>query len=493
MRAVRVRGVFDPDARAARRLLRATESDVLDRKDLPARRRIRRLRLDDGEFPILQLLLRAAEPRRPEGTGGKRSRGRRGGGSRAGAMKIGLYIEHGDGNGVGGAELSMAYLASAWARTHDVDFIHHRRPLTRERLQSFTDDDLSRVAFRYMQREPEPQRSDIPWERYGAARDWQRALSTGYDLFVTCTHWLPTFCHARSGALPVLFPFYLREVDTSGIRALPLWKRIRHAAYYEFEWRRRMATYRHRLAISDYARSWTRRRWGIDCGVVYPPVDTTFDSVAKKPLILSIGRFSTMAHTKKQLEQMEAFRAIEGAASGWTYASVGGLNKRPENHAFFERVRHAACGSSATVEANLSRASIRSLLERARIFWHATGLNENTDERPELAEHFGIATVEAMAAGCVPVVLDKGGQREIVTHGKTGFLWNTLDELRAYTLQLIDDPELCGRLSHAARLRAALFTRERFLQRLSAECGVRLPQPKAVHSAAAHAMESGAL
>ena len=52
--------------------------------------------------------------------------------NRAPVMRIGIYIEHGEGNGVGGAELKMAYLASAWSRVHHVDLIHHRPPLTRE-------------------------------------------------------------------------------------------------------------------------------------------------------------------------------------------------------------------------------------------------------------------------------------------------------------------------------------------------------------------------
>ena len=60
-------------------------------------------------------------------------------------MRIGVYMEHGVGNGVGGAELMMAYLASVWSRQHDVDLIHHRPPLTRERLSLFSTDDYSRI------------------------------------------------------------------------------------------------------------------------------------------------------------------------------------------------------------------------------------------------------------------------------------------------------------------------------------------------------------
>src|SRR5207248_6507126 len=112
------------------------------------------------------------------------------------------------------------------------------------------------------------------------------------------------------------------------------------------------------------------------------------------------------------------------------------------------------------------RERLRELFGRARIFWHATGLGDDTDAHPELAEHFGISTVEAMAAGCVPVVINKGGQPEIVEHGKSGFVWNTLDELKQYTQLLADDPSLWKQMSAAARERARGFARERFIEKM---------------------------
>jgi glycosyltransferase involved in cell wall biosynthesis len=389
-------------------------------------------------------------------------------------MKIGLYIEHGVGNGVGGAELMMAYLASVWSRNHDVDLVHHRPPLTRERISLFSSDNYDGVNFRYAPREEEPNTSANPLGRYRAARHWHRSLSAGYDLFVNCTHWFPPFCHAREGALLVLFPFYVRPPDMPEMRRLPLWKRLRHRAYYDFEWTRRLATYRHVFAISEFARVWTRRRWGIDASVIHPPVDIDFTSGPKDDLILSVGRFSTMAHTKKQMEMMRTFRDSRyDALRSWTYACVGGLNDREENRDYFERVREAGRGCSTLVQANPGRTDLRQLFSRAKVFWHATGLDDDTDVHPELAEHFGIATVEAMAAGAVPVVINKGGQPEIVRHGQNGFVWNTLDELKRYTHLLAEDRSLWNRMSAAARQRAQDFGRPRFIEQLSAACGVR--------------------
>ena len=385
-------------------------------------------------------------------------------------MKIGLYIEHGVGNGVGGAELMMAHLASVWSRTHQVDLVHHRPPLTRERIEMFSADDFSQVTFRYVPREKEPEAAANPFRRYSAAREWHRTVSSGYDLFVNCTHWLPCFCHAPRGALLVLFPFYVRPEQTPEVQALPRWKQLRHGAYHGIEWQRRMATYQRRFSISEFSRDWTRRRWKLDTDIVYPPVDIDIPACPKAPLILSVGRFSTMAHTKKQIEMTSAFVGMRGGLEGWSYACVGGLNARDENHAYFERVRQAALGHPIVVEANIERARVKQLLARAKIFWHATGLGEDAEAHPELAEHFGIATVEAMAAGCVPVVINKGGQPDIVQHGVNGFLWNTLDEMADYTRRLASDDALWQRLSEAARLRAQHFSRTRFVDRMTAAC-----------------------
>jgi glycosyltransferase involved in cell wall biosynthesis len=73
------------------------------------------------------------------------------------------------------------------------------------------------------------------------------------------------------------------------------------------------------------------------------------------------------------------------------------------------------------------------------------------------------------------VVFDGGGQREIVTHGENGYLWNTPDELKAYTRRLTADVALWARLSEAAQRRARDFSRERFLTQMSDLSGVELP------------------
>ena len=100
------------------------------------------------------------------------------------------------------------------------------------------------------------------------------------------------------------------------------------------------------------------------------------------------------------------------------------------------------------------------------MFWHATGLGEDLDADPERAEHFGIATVEAMSAGAVPVVLAAGGQPEVVEPGVSGLLFDDVDGLVAVTASLLDDPDRLARLSSGAVTAARRFGKDEFGRRL---------------------------
>jgi glycosyltransferase involved in cell wall biosynthesis len=77
-----------------------------------------------------------------------------------------------------------------------------------------------------------------------------------------------------------------------------------------------------------------------------------------------------------------------------------------------------------------------------------------------------MSTVEAMSAGCIPVVVNRGGQKEIVSHGKSGYLWNTLDELLEHTALLINDPGQRSAMQQIARQRFQDFDRQHFSSKL---------------------------
>jgi len=385
-------------------------------------------------------------------------------------MRVGIYNEP-SGGGIGGSEISVAVLAEALARQHQVEIIHHKSSMDPKRLGEISNTDLHAVRMRYVTGQPYSfGTGHNPVRRYNNARLWHADLSEPYDLFINFTHGFPPFCHARMGALVVLFPFHNRPhrgATNAQVKDLAVWRHLKNA-YNEWEWHARLKSYQVKTTISRFSQEWTSRRWGIDCEIVYPPADAYFRPGEKKNVVLSVGRFTATGHSKKQLEMMAAFGDLHHSTDcSLEYFSVGGVSDADDDFEYFQRVGCAALKCGGKVIANVDRRGLRRLYERARVFWHAAGYGE-IDERPELTEHFGIATVEAMAAGCVPIVINKGGQPEIVQHGINGFLWNTLDELKEYTSLVLHDHGLYAKMAEAARARAANFSREQFLNRFRA-------------------------
>jgi glycosyltransferase involved in cell wall biosynthesis len=372
-------------------------------------------------------------------------------------MKVGIYHELGEGDEPGGAECCVAILAEALQHSHDVEIVNHCPALGVGALARFAGLNLERVRLRHVPLSRDTERVPLtPWRRYRSARQWHASLSEGYDLFINLAHGLPPFCHAKQGILFVLFPFF---------RPLHIGPDLRNflRAYDRWEWRRRIESYDLTLASSRFTQTWTRRWWNLDSRVLYPPADSARRRETKADIIVSVGRFSTRWHQKKQKEMVTAFRDIQHELPTWEYRCVGALSERPPDHTFLAAVQTLAAGYRVRVVANLPRADLETTYARAKIFWHATGYGEDDEVYPDRLEHFGIATVEAMAAGCVPVVIDKGGQREIVEHGISGFCWKTLDEMKEYTRLLAREDRVQVQMSEAARDRAGHFSRARFL------------------------------
>jgi hypothetical protein len=85
------------------------------------------------------------------------------------------------------------------------------------------------------------------------------------------------------------------------------------------------------------------------------------------------------------------------------------------------------------------------------------------EQDPASIEHFGIATVEVMSSGVIPIGLAKGGTLSIVSHGESGFLAQNKDEIVGYTVKLMHaNADELQTLQDAARKRAATFSFQRF-------------------------------
>ncbi len=214
------------------------------------------------------------------------------------------------------------------------------------------------------------------------------------------------------------------------------------------------------LANSRFTQHWIERRWHLPSEVLYPPIDVAaLVPTTKQPMILSVGRFFAGSHNKKHLAMIAAFRALhDQGLRGWEYHLVGGCDETmPEHRAYLDSVRAAAVGYPIVVHVNIPFEHLHALYGVASIFWHATGYQEDEEREPERFEHFGISTVEAMAARCVPIVIGKAGQTEIVDHERNGLLWHSLTDLERETLRVIEQPRLRDELAQAAHRRAQDF------------------------------------
>ena len=146
-----------------------------------------------------------------------------------------------------------------------------------------------------------------------------------------------------------------------------------------------------------------------------------------------------------------------------------------EHSDYLQRIQHEALGFPITLHIDIPFQELVQLYSESTIYWHASGFGENEKREPIKFEHFGITTVEAMASGCVPVVIGMGGQPEIVQHGHNGFLWLKLEELQSLTWKLVRDPELCLKLSNAALSDSHRYGKANFdtlLRRLLGKIGV---------------------
>src|SRR4029077_15252738 len=111
--------------------------------------------------------------------------------------------------------------------------------------------------------------------------------------------------------------------------------------------------------------------------------------------------------------------------------------------------------------------TLRDLFGKAKIFWSASGYGIDEEKEPKKMEHFGITVVEAMAAGCVPLVIDAGGHKEIIQDGVNGFLWSDVADLYGITKKLSIDEKFRKKISVKAMETAKKYSYEEFEKNFS--------------------------
>lgn len=222
---------------------------------------------------------------------------------------------------------------------------------------------------------------------------------------------------------------------------------------------------------SNYTKSFIDKTFNVDSEVLYPPVELSPIKTKKENVILHVGRFRVMDKTvgisdfKKQDFMVNAFKEmVDHGLKKWKF--IIAVSVKEEDEQQFKKLKKSAEGYPIEFKVNNSNKDLWKYYSEAKIYWHASGYGEDLEKNPEAAEHFGISTVEAMGAGVVPVIINAGGQKEIVTDGVDGLLWSTLPELIEVTLILINSQEMMRDLSLNAKKRAEYFTKKIFVKNL---------------------------
>ena len=238
-----------------------------------------------------------------------------------------------------------------------------------------------------------------------------------------------------------LFNLILTFFQTTGIYTLfpsryyqLVRDRIRAGIF--FDMKRRLASYDLVLSNSKYTQKWIKRYWERDAQVLYPPVNflTTnhqplatstkgrLPSGQKQNWIVSVGRFFTLGHGKKQEILIEAFKKLSDsqandqrpATNDFELHLIGGVGKEPSSIRYVEQLKEMAKGYPIFFHFNIKQEEVEKILMQSKIYWHATGYGVDKEKYPIRFEHFGIAPVEAISAGCIPILFNGGGLPEII-------------------------------------------------------------------------------
>lgn len=173
------------------------------------------------------------------------------------------------------------------------------------------------------------------------------------------------------------------------------------------------------VSNSEFSRSYIKKyypKYNKEIPIIYPPVDNnqnlkkTFGERASN--ISSLGRF---CREKKQLEQIKLATKIPE----WNLHLIGFSDECNDYLRYCREYASKNSIKNVFFHVNVSNKEKKELLNNSKFFIH-TNINEP----------FGITTVEAILCGCVPLVHNSGGQKEIVPFDDLRF--NSFDDLLGF-------------------------------------------------------------
>lgn len=192
---------------------------------------------------------------------------------------------------------------------------------------------------------------------------------------------------------------------------------------------------------SSFTKHFIDKEFNVNSVVLYPPVSIEeFKAKKKEKIILNVARFSNLLQSKRQDVLIKTFKNFCNSNEGYKLVLAGGVEVGADG--FVEKLQKDIGNYPIEIVKSPNFKELKEVYSKAKIFWSASGYEVDQNKEPKQAEHFGITVVEAMAAGCVPIVFNGGGHKEIVEQNQNGFLWNDTGDLYRYTKKMVEDEKV---------------------------------------------------
>jgi len=210
------------------------------------------------------------------------------------------------------------------------------------------------------------------------------------------------------------------------------------------------------LANSTWTASMVFRAHHVVPDVVYPPVDVErFLKVSQKgereKLVVTTSRFTAEKRLERIIDVVSAMRDYTFVIMGSTYAYSKGIVE------MLERKARERGLDNVVIEPDASMEKQAEYYSRARYYLH-----------PEFPEHFGIAVVEAIAAGVVPIVYRDGGAwHDVVSRVSDLLGYTSIAEAPSIVRALDGNPALYEELRFRSVEVAKQFTYDKFKEEIA--------------------------
>lgn len=314
---------------------------------------------------------------------------------------------------------------------------------------------------------------------------WDKDLSddvqTKLDLHFKNLKFAPTFIKKRRvqrAEILSLYDIFLYVTDGSYFfspaKKNYIFSMVPDKTLYRMNWLNKIKTLNYSFITNSHFTQKRLTEWGINADIIYPYIEnkllnTDLASLNKEPIILSVGRFFSHLHSKKQEILIDFFNKAQkqyNQFSSFKLVLAGGLMQSDKEY-FNSLKRLAKENKSIIFYPNIDNSKLKTLYRKSQFYWHAAGYGIDQNEHPELVEHLGITPLEAMSMGCISFCYKAGGPTELIKDGVNGFLFKDYKDLLEKMLIVMGDKSIQSLVStNAKRFLAQNFSYDVFKLRV---------------------------